>query len=303
MSLQRDLSSRPHLPPYHANSALQLVVANGVTFIMFHFVRVIMLTFHVSQEEVFNMMFPNFGLASLEIFQQKWWTILTYGWIHHGFFDWFTNMIWLYLFGSVLQNLTSYKQNIPLFVMGLLAGGLFYISGFFLAPEWYKSTGFFMGAQSGVLAIGLAAFAFAPAYKIRISANFSIPLYLALGVYILLNLVVFIPEQWNILLLCLGGAITGLVYAKFLRLGFHPGEWFYTLGNKVQQFTNPDEEALHLKKTKKRMDILRKMYEPRVGISQKQIDEILDKIHAKGYDALSQEEKDILIRAGSQDSK
>jgi hypothetical protein len=42
------------------------------------------------------------------------------------------------------------------------------------------------------------------------------------------------------------------------------------------------------------------MYEPKNGISQQRIDDILDKINLRGYNALSKEEKDVLQRAGKE---
>jgi hypothetical protein len=50
------------------------------------------------------------------------------------------------------------------------------------------------------------------------------------------------------------------------------------------------------------MDILRQMYEPKKGISQQHIDDILDKINAQGYHSLSKAEKDILLRASKDNS-
>ena len=40
------------------------------------------------------------------------------------------------------------------------------------------------------------------------------------------------------------------------------------------------------------------MYEAKHGITQSRIDEILDKINQKGYNSLSKEEKEALLRAG-----
>jgi hypothetical protein len=42
------------------------------------------------------------------------------------------------------------------------------------------------------------------------------------------------------------------------------------------------------------------MYQTSQGISQHRIDEILDKINQKGYNSLTKEEKEMLLRAGSE---
>ena len=294
-------SSRPLIPSYHENAAVQLVIANGITFIMFHFSRVIMMTMGISKEKVFEMMFPNIGLSSVAMFREKWWTVLTYGFAHHGFFDWFTNMIWLYCFGAVLQNLAGFKQVIPLFFYAILIGGGFYLGSEIIFTDVQQAgNDYFLGAQSGVIALGIAAFTFAPRYRLHVSENFSIPMALIIGIYIVLDLIVYIPDQVHVLSLCAGGALTGFIFAMLLRAGYRPGEWVYNILGKMQRIATPDEAAIHERKTKKRMDILRQIYDAKKGVSQQNIDEILDKINAKGYDSLSSEEKDMLFRAGSQ---
>ena len=74
----------------------------------------------------------------------------------------------------------------------------------------------------------------------------------------------------------------------------------YKLTGKVESLVTPDENAEWKRHNKTRSKMLDKIYEPKNGISQKRIDEILDKINQKGYNALSKEEKDILMRAGKE---
>lgn len=292
-------SVQPFIPPYKENGALQLIVASGVTFIMFHFVRVVMLIMDINKEKVFAYTFPNIGLPNLETFQQKWWTIFTYGWVHHGFFDWITNMIWLYCFASVLQSLAGYKQIIPLFFYSLLIGGGFYLGSQFIETDiFHPGNTYFLGSQAGVIALGVAALTLAPHYRLYLAPTFSIPLALIVGIYAVLDIIVYIPNQTNALMLCVGGALTGFVYSQLLKKGFRPGEYLYDLLGKIQRLTTPNEAALIEKKSRKRIEILRTMYEPKKGISQDRIDEILDKINDRGYHSLSREEKDILFRAG-----
>lgn len=289
------------IPPYKENGALQLVAATGVTFIMFHFVRIAMLLMEMEKDFVFNAMYPNIGLSDKATFLNKFWTIFTYGLAHHGFWDWITNVIWMYCFASVLQNLAGYKQVIPLFVYALVVGGGFYIGSEFLAPNIFdKPHVYFLGAQAGVISLGFAAFVLMPSYRLHITPGFSIPLTLVLGIYVLLDIIVYVPGQMNVLMLCLGGAATGSVFALLLRNGYKPGEWIYKAMDKLEYLASPDEEALADKRSRKRMEVLRTMYEPKKGVSQNRIDEILDKINEHGYHSLSKEEKETLIRAGKE---
>ena len=290
------------IPGYQENGALQLIVASGVSFVLFHFVRIIMLLVEMDKTEVFDYMFPNIGLSTLAALTEKFWTVFTYGWVHHGFFDWFTNMIWLYCFGSVLQNIAGYRQVIPLFFLSLVVGGVFYFAALFAAPDIFSpGNRIFLGAQSGVLALGIAAFTLSPRYKLHISSTFTIPLSLFVGIYVLLDLIVYIPDQLYVLALCLGGALTGFGYAHLIKSGFRPGEKVYSGLGRIQTVATPNEASLQERKSAKRMEVLRGMYEPKTGIPQQRIDDILDKINEAGFHALTREEKEILLRA-SKDS-
>jgi membrane associated rhomboid family serine protease len=289
--------SHPLIPSYRENGALQLIIASGSAFIMFHFIRVIMITMHVGKEEIFSMMFPNFGLSTIRLFQTKFWTILTYGWLHHGFFDWVTNMIWLYCFGSILQSVAGYKQVIPLFVYALLVGGGFFLTSQLLSETMLSpANNYFMGSQAGVLALGIAALTLVPRYRLHLTPNFSIPLVIIVGIYVLLDIMVFLPDQLNVLALCLGGLLTGFIYATLLKRGSRPGEWVYDMLDRAAAIVTPNE-GISMKRSKKRMEVLRTMYEPKKGISQHRIDDILDKINEHGYHSLTREEKDILLNA------
>lgn len=291
-------ASQSLIPPYSENGGLQLIIATGVTFIAFHFARIIMLIAGTDKAEVFQLMFPNFGMSSLELFQHKWWTIFTYGWVHHGFLDWVANMIWAYTFASVLQSLAGHRQVIPLFVYALLVGGVFFMGSQYLDASLFKARGnYFFGAHAGVIAIGFAAFVMAPSYRLHFTPTFSVPLALVLGIYVLLDILVFLPNQGNSLMLCAGGMLTGSLFGFALRRGYRPAGWIYDFFDKMEEMATPNEAALSRKKNRKRVEVLRTMYEPKRGISQERIDDILDKINEHGYQTLSREEKDILFRA------
>jgi membrane associated rhomboid family serine protease len=292
-------SSHPFIPSYSENGALQLIIVSSVTFIIFHFTRVVMLILEMDKNEVYDILYSNIGISTLKTFVNKPWTLLTYGWIHRGFFDWFTNMVWVYCFGGILQSIAGYKQVIPLFFYSLIIGGLFYLGGEYLPfLQQGINNSEFVGAQAGVLALGIASLVLSPHYKLTISPNFSIPLILIIGIYLLLDLIVYIPDQLSALILCFGGALTGLLYAALVRNNYRPGEWIYDVLGRFQRLTTPDEAALSEKRGRKRKEVLRQMYEPKKGITQQKIDEILDKINENGYHSLSKEEKDILLRAG-----
>jgi hypothetical protein len=104
-----------------------------------------------------------------------------------------------------------------------------------------------------------------------------------------------------VILMLAGGALTGFLYIKLLKAGYRPGEWIYSVTAKVEGLVTPDENAAWKKNSKKRNEIINRAYEPKNGISQKRIDDILDKINQRGYNSISAEEKDVLMRAGKEE--
>jgi len=296
-----DATKRFVIPRYEENAALQLVAFTGITFIMFHFARVLLLVFGHDKTEVFDLMFPNIGLSTIELFKHKWWTIFTYGLTHHGFWDWFTNMIWTYSFAAMLQHAIGYRQVIPLFIYGLLSGGIAYLVSQFLLPGFFTPGAhqFIMGCYAGISAIAITLLVIAPQQRFYFSENFSIPFYAILIVYFLLTAISYYQTSKGILALSLGGSIMGCCFAFLLKNGYNPATWVYTFIDSVQKKIIPrEDEAKRKRELAKRKELLQNYYAPTDDISQERIDELLDKINEKGYYSLTREEKEALKKAG-----
>jgi membrane associated rhomboid family serine protease len=291
-------NQHPLIPAYKENAVLQLIIASGCGYVAFHLARIMLMLMHYNKGEVFFWLYPNIGMGVKEIWTQKWWTIATYGWVHHGFWEWFTNMIWLYCFGIAFQNISNFKQVIPLFVAGIIFGGIFFeFSQFFFLQESIQSGNYFLGSTAGVIAIGVAAIVAQPDFRLRISSGFSIPLVLLILVFLALEAIVLLPKELNAVAVLSGGIVAGILYGTLLRFDIDFGSWIYHSLGKIQQLTTPNEKEIFEQKSRKRIELLRTMYEPKHGISQEKIDTILDKIHEHGFHSLSREEKDSLTKA------
>jgi hypothetical protein len=92
-----------------------------------------------------------------------------------------------------------------------------------------------------------------------------------------------------------GGALTGFVYMMLLKNGKQPGMWVYNMFDKLSNMAEPNADRIREKNSKKRNEALN-AYTSKQN-NQKRIDEILDKINQKGYDSLTKEEKEILMKA------
>lgn len=299
-------SSSTFLPEYSRNSVIKLIVACGVVFVAFHLTRAITLTLGMGKTMFFTDLAPYVTLAPVDSFLSKFWTIFTYGWIHTGFWELFSNMLWLYCFGSVVQMLIGYKQIVPMFFYCLVAGGIFYllaqlVPGYTAVPgraiDGY-GTGY-VGVYAGLTGFMAASLVLAPQYRFYLGPNFSIPIGVVVAIFLVLMLINVNLELPGISLLA-GGALMGWVYVVLLRKGMRPGEWVYDLFGRMEKAATPDERAALKRQDRKRNHILSKLYEPKQGITQKRIDDILDKINQQGYNSLTKEEKEILLKASKE---
>ena len=156
----------------------------------------------------------------------------------------------------------------------------------------------FMGARAGLMGLAIAAITLTPNYKFYLTETFSIPLMIVVGVFILLMFVgtgFYLP----VVALLAGGGLMGFAYVKLLKAGYYPGQWAYSLLSKIESLVTPAEKYNNRRQFRAKNSFSERIvYAPKQGISQSRIDEILDKINQKGYNSLSKEEKEMLLRAG-----
>lgn len=283
-----------YIPGYGQNAVLQLIGASGVTFIIYHFARVIMMVAGSDKADFYNIFTRNTAVPQLQHFTEKFWTVLTYGWIHNGFWELFSNMIWLYCFGSVVQMLVGYKQLIPLYLYALVVGGVFYELAQFIPGDLFHAVDYYFGASAGVIAFAVAALTIAPGYRFYLTSHFSIPLSVIAIIFFGLS-IMNTNLQGAPMFLLVGGAVTGFSYVKFLQSGYKPGAWFYNIFSSLGNMGEPANTARN--HGKKRGEVLSMIPESKQAATQKRVDDILDKINQKGYNSLTKEEKELLLNA------
>jgi len=284
-----------YIPGYSENAVLQLIVASATGFIIYHFIRVVLLVAGMNQS-YFNIHFvPNLALQEVHGYASKFWVIFTYGWTHSGFWELFSNMVWLYVFGTIIQTLISYKQIIPMFVYSMIVGGLFYELSQLIPGA--DSSHYIIGAQAAIVGVATAAITLSPKYRFYLASEFSIPIAVMYIIFLVLMLM-NTGLQTPLLFMTIGGALTGFLYITLLKNGYQPGMWVYRMFDKLEDMATPNEEALRSKHNVKRNRVLHNMTER--DANARKIDEILDKINQKGYESLTKEEKETLLKASKE---
>lgn len=238
--------------------------------------------------------------SDLHILITRPWTLFTHMFLHdpYDIFHILSNMIFLYFFGRILVDYLKPVYSLPLYLTGGLAGALVSIASFNLIPSLSENAGVSMaGASAAVMAIVLATATLAPNYTVFMILIGPVKIkYIA--AFVILIYMISIPAESNIggHLAHLGGALTGYLYIRAYRNGHNWFGWwprfeewlsgiFQRRRTKVA-YVNP---AAGLPKSKfQRTDAEIE--------NQKQLDAILDKIKASGYDSLSRSEKEFLFK-------
>lgn len=292
------LGRRRGIPAYEQNAVLKIIIAFGVCFVFYKLTWAIMMVAGANPATFQGLFTDNLAMPAVQDYLYKFWTVITYGWIHNGFWMLFTNMIWLYAFGSLVQMLVGHKQVIPLVAYSIIVGGLFYQLSQFLPGDYFNGRSYMFGAQAGVVGLSVAALKLAPDYRFYLTDTFKIPLVvIAIVFYVLQVMNANVNHEGAPLFMLIGGAAMGYGYIKLLQSGVQPGAWMYGAVERINDSFEPDDTAAGNRKGSRRGKVMANVKKGSSGI-QNRVDEILDKINQEGYNSLTEEEKKILMKAG-----
>jgi membrane associated rhomboid family serine protease len=231
----------------------------------------------------------------------KPWSIVTYAVFHSGIFHLLFNMIVLHFATRLFTTYFNQKQLLGLYILGGVFAGLVYIVSYLVLPVFQNSTATLVGASGSIMAILFAAVTYNPYMEIQLLLIGRVKLWHIAVVVIALDLIQLPMSNTGGHLAHLGGAFFGYVFVSLLRKGTD-------LSNGISKIIDFFVNSSPAKKQKTPFKKVHKNYNPAPTSTesrivkkdkiQQQIDEILDKISASGYDSLSKEEKDFLFRAG-----
>lgn len=242
--------------------------------------------------------------ADFDSMMNQPWSILTHMFVHDSFWKILANMLWLWCFGYIMQDMTGNKKIIPVFIYGALGGAFAFMLAYNLLPSLHAQMPFAsaMGASAGVMAIAIVTTMVSPGYRIFPLIKGGIPLWVLTILYLVSDLATISFSDTAYLIAHIAGALTGYLFVFFLRLGYDWSGWMNDLFDWVGNLFNPDKP----KKGKQRKDELdykssTTPYKKTMNVSQERIDTILDKINQQGYSFLTDEEKELLKKASEKD--
>lgn len=279
------------------NGLIQLIIINVVVYVALSVLKVFALWFNF--ESVFIAVYDQFSLPSSFLdFLQRPWTLITYFFSHSmiQFLHILFNMLVLYWFGRIFTEYLGSDKLIAVYVLGGIAGGLVYLMAYNLIPNppefLSRGTGL-VGASAAIFAVMVAIATMLPDYTVFLMFLGPVKIKYIAGVYIFLSFVGSVGSNAGGEIAHLGGALIGFVYTKQLQAGVNWGAWVtYLLEGIKSLFRSRPKVKVSYRKSDGGQ-------RPTAGsgISQKEIDDILDKISDGGYESLSKDEKEKLFKA------
>ncbi|WP_212000724.1 rhomboid family intramembrane serine protease [Chitinophaga sp. HK235] len=234
------------------------------------------------------------------------WTMLTSLVTHIEVWQIFTNMVWLWCFGTFLQHIAGHQRILPIYLFGGLTGNLFYILGVQAIPALHAllPNGAIMGASPSIMAMAAGATLISPRYRIFPLLAGGIPLWIITVVYVGLSVATSVTSLSGIayLIQITGGGLAGLLFMYSWRKGRDWGAGFNRLLFKLTHVFHPAAQRINPEDLKGAAQNIPAAGENqpfrRVGqVPEQRLNEILDKINEMGLDSLSPEERETLLRA------
>ena len=290
------------------NALMMLISINAIIFIAIAFVQIIYFTTQSPAGSFENTVLPLFVMpAKLSALAHKPWTVFLYMFSHTGVITIITNMLWLWVFGSILQSIAGNRKIIPVYIYGGLAGAVAFIAANYLMPPLRSSIdfSFLSGANAATMAIAVATTTLTPDYRFFKMLNGGIPIWVLTLLYVIIDFAGISSSSAAYNVSHLAGAFTGFMFVVSLRKGMDWSLWMNDFYDWVSNLFNPEKEIVPVKKKIKEKVFYKtgnqKPFVKTSAVTQQRVDEILDKINQKGYHLLTEEEKNILKRAGETD--
>jgi membrane associated rhomboid family serine protease len=302
-----NLGKRPLLGDTDNNLVI-VIALNAFLFVILNFLRLFFAVSYDTQviaEEQFQKQILHWFVlhANTSSFWHKPWTVLLYMFTNYSTWMLLSNVLWIWAFGYILQDLSGNRKLLPLYLYGGFFGALVYLLSANTLPYLQTTVtngGFMIGGGAAVMAIAVATTTLAPDYRIFPLISGGIPLWVLTVIFVAIDFGSMAGTTGSTAFAHLAGALVGFLYIKQLNKGKDLGNWMYQLTEWVNNLFNP-EKKYKSSKQQHFYKVEKQPFEIKPNLTQQKLDAILDKINQKGYDLLTADEKDFLKRASKEE--
>jgi membrane associated rhomboid family serine protease len=281
------------------NATIQLIIINVVVFVVLGILSVVGDITGLSSG--LSWVHLQFTIPSpiLEFIHRPW-TILTYAFMHGSLGHIFFNMLALYYFGRLFSEYLGSDKLIAVYVLGAIAGGALYLLVYNTVPFFAERNNVTMvGASAAVDAIIVATATQLPNYTFFLFLIGPVRIKYIAAVTVLLSFLSVTGANAGGNIAHLGGAAMGFIYMKQLQAGSNWGFWITATLDWIKGLFKPRTRVKVSYRNERNRSDARGRTAPQSSsaLSQAELDAILDKISAGGYESLTKEEKEKLFNA------
>lgn len=235
--------------------------------------------------------------ADINQLAYKPWTLITYMFLHFDFLHILFNILWLYWLGKIFLFYFNSKQLVGVYILGGVAGGIFFLAAYNLFPAFTEMVVFsrLLGASASVIAIVIAVAMWAPNHTINLLFIGPIRMkYIAL-VSLAMYVIGIASSNAGGNLAHLGGAFMGMLFVLQYRKNNDLTKGVSSILTKGEKLFKPKQK---IKVTYKGTTVDDVEYNRQRNLKQEEINRVLEKISKSGYDSLTKEEKELLFKMG-----
>lgn len=305
MSTKKYKTGKSPLLGQSNNTLVLLVVVNALIFVLLTFLKI---TYFLSYSDnniaeiLFQKQILNwFTLPAVaDKLISRPWTIFVYMFSHYSIWGLISTLLWLWGFGYILQDLTGNKKLFSIYLFGGFAGAIFFLLSVNLIPVFHQNineTTNLIGGGASVMAVAVATTTLAPQYRIFPFINGGIPLWILTVIFAAIDYATIASSSGGYAIAHLAGAAMGYIFISQLKIG---NDWSRTFNNFIDWINDLFNPQKKIESEKFYSNSQKKMSNT-TTITQKKLDEILDKIHEQGFQLLSDEEKEFLKRASKEE--
>lgn len=210
----------------------------------------------------------------------KFWTLLTYMFVHENLGHVFYNMLLFYFAAQTFTNFLPEKKLLQVYIMSGISGGIILMALSLAFPSVFSGT-YLYGASAAVIGIITSLGMYLPNLPVNLFGIIEMKYkYYALLVFATFTIIDFTVNTGG-KISHFGGAFFGLFYGY--RLKHVKTLTFFSFFKKKRA---QPLKVIHTNHAKQNPS----------DFNQQLIDELLDKISKNGYDSLSKSEKELLFK-------
>lgn len=212
------------------NTIIKLIMINVAIHLLLTIIQVPLYLFFSSSDANYLTSYNEFIKqwfylpSDMGKFITRPWTLITYMFLHEGLWHLFFNMLLLFWFGRILNDLISNKKILPIYLLGGIFGAAFFLLAYNLFPALAVAKPALVGSSASMMGIVVATAVLHPHGIMRFILIGAVELQYVAWFILILDVIMIPVSNTGGHIAHLGGAFLGWLYMRMLMRGTDLGK-------------------------------------------------------------------------------